>query len=178
MHLYLLWGNSLSNKERTQELARALSFDFSEVNAWTYQHRVDTSKSIDTRYEAKKIYDSLPDNRQIGIVAKSAGCLVALEAMKHFELRPDLVLFTGFPIRFATETLGRDLTKTLKEISYDQPIHIVQQTKDPAGTPEEVTQCFSNGSLQTIGHFYEWDSHYYEVKAVQNIIQEINKKEL
>ena len=170
MHLYILWGNSLSNKERVQELSVALRSQFSEVNVWTYEYWVDTSRTIDTCHEGERLFESLPDSGKIGIVAKSAWCLVALEAMKNFKLNPDLVLFAGFPVHFAIETLGWDLGKILREISYDKPIHLVQQTEDPAATPEEVTKYFSDAWLQTIWHFYEWKSHYYEVATLQKYI--------
>lgn len=170
MYLYLLWGNSLSNKERIQELAGALRSEFSEVNVRTYEHWVDTSRSIDTCHEAERLYESLPDSGQIGIVAKSAGCLVTLEAMKNFKLHPNFVLFAGFPVHFAIETLGWDVSKVLQEISYGKPIYLVQQTEDPAATPEEVTKYFSEAWLQTVWHFYEWKSHYYEVATLKDYI--------
>lgn len=172
MHLYLLWGNSKSNKDWVYSLGEALRGDtFSDVYIQEYDHRKDTENlNINIDLESEKLYNAIQGKDTYTIVAKSAWCLVVLNTMKVYKINPHNIYLIGFPIWYATEILKIDLHELLHNINYDKAFHLIQQSLDPAGTPKEVEEIFSNGEQETVWHFFEWDSHFYEVEVLKKYI--------
>jgi hypothetical protein len=173
--IVLLPGNSKSNKSWIKSVQKAIRNDYKKVYTQFYKHWELNEKLINLEREMKILCEEIQGWDQYLIFAKSAGTLLALQAIEEYEIRPSGCLFAGFPYSFG-QRLGVNVKKLLKDIQV--PLKIVQQKEDPAihaDDLQEILGRINNSFIELIT--IKGESHYYgDLDLLKKHILELNEE--
>lgn len=141
MKVFLLPGQSISNKEWIEGVEKKFKEISSDTEVLYYEHwslgEKDTNISLETE-KLVKLVNSYTDDYIV--FTKSIGSLVFLNSFKDLKRKPKVVLMLGFPYYLAKE-LDFDLKSLFNKIDFK--VNIYQKEYDTAGKYEEV-KPFSN----------------------------------
>ncbi len=141
MKIFLLPGQSISNKEWIEGVEKKSKEIFSETEVLYYEHWSLGGKDTNIALETEKLVKLVNSYTDDYIVfTKSIGSLVFLNSFKFLKRKPKAVLMLGFPYYLA-KNLNFDLKSLLNKIDFR--VNIYQKENDTAGKYEEVKQ-FSN----------------------------------
>ena len=173
--LVLLWGNSIKNKERIQEVNKHLLVFYNTTHIHFYHHRDTWANSMDIEYECKKLCEYLKTlTWSIILFCKSLWCLLALKAMVEQEIFIKQCVFIWFPLGFS-ELHSFPIEKYLKELTC--PVLRIQHTNDPAWGYTTIVE-----KLCSLSPAFSWkeipgDTHDYpEVEILKQIILDNNAR--
>ncbi len=130
MNLVLLPGNSADHREWIDGVERVFAPHFENVYTQYYDHWFGGNESavLDLQSELDKVITQTEDFDPYLIVAKSAGCLLALKGIYEGVLSPHACVFIGLPKAWAQE---QDMPIDEWLLSYDTPSLFIQQRQDP-----------------------------------------------
>lgn len=174
MKIFLLPGNDIANKDWIERVKPVFSQFADETEIHYYDHWKKETSAINLNKETGLFFDKLEDTSgSFGVFAKSAGVLIALEALADCEERPAFAIFAGFPLRFA-EGHEYDLPDLLATVDY--PVLFIQNAFDPAGSAEELRRLTTR--LENIDFLLlQGSSHDYPIlgntqSAIEDFIDE------
>lgn len=144
MHLILLGGNSVINKQWLQDLAIALKTDFSSPYIHHYRHWETGEKLIDLDYELEVLTKNLPAEPYI-ILAKSAGVLLTLKGVAEKQLNPQKCIFLGTPIFWAKDN---HFAVESWFCTHSLPTLFIQQIYDPAMSSDDLKQYLEQENVK------------------------------
>lgn len=163
----ILWWLSLRNIARTERLEQYFLDKAKTVKRLYYAHRAAEHESMDIRHEADELYKILSSYREadkIVIVAKSAGCIVALSALEHYPALYGLnmrYVFMWFPLGMSSSHASfADRFPTLQW-------YLLQNEFDPVGTYEDVRDAFEGSLFETV--CLPWNTHHYEAEDLDKL---------
>lgn len=166
--LVLLWGNSIHNKDRIQEVNKELLPFYDTTHIHFYHHR-DTWWNMDFEYECEKLCEYLKTVKgSIILFCKSLWCLLGLKAIVEKEIFIKQSIFIGFPLGF-TELHAFPIHQYLKELT--SPVLRIQHTADPAWWYATITKELWSISPAFTCKELPGDTHDYpEIKTLKQII--------
>lgn len=135
MKLFLLPGSDLANKDWAERIRPILGQHADTVQIQNYKHW-NTGGSMNVNQEVASFIETLESYQgPFGVFAKSAGILVALEALAESHEPPSYAIFAGFPLGMAAlqDLEVVDLLDTI-----DFPVLFIQNAYDPTGSAEEL----------------------------------------
>ena len=158
MKYMFLPGNSASNKEWIDRLA--LEFDEPKEVLY-YNHWSENKKDLDFNTELR-ILSTLPKEDYI-VIAKSAGCVLALKAVEEGILRVRKCFFIGFPILYISK-LDINIESLLDN---DIETIFIQKSKDYQIGFDDLKKQISKVKKNSRFILYERggepnDNHHYE----------------
>lgn len=104
MNLYLLGGNGKKNIEWVEYIEKELRSLFNKTSILRYEHwDLTENVDIDLERESSNLTKLIGADKDYIILAKSAGMLTALKAIKEHKLTPRACVFCGFPLLWAEE---------------------------------------------------------------------------
>jgi alpha/beta superfamily hydrolase len=170
--LILLAGNSAGNKNWIEEVGETMAGDFKEVYVQHYDHWETDEGMIDLELEKSKLRKSTEDCSNCVVFGKSAGVILALQALESGIIDPYAMFFVGFPYHFA-ERIGADPDRLLKNV--DIPVRIVQKETDPAINAEDLRQILDKIDNDNIEfERIPGDNHHYgDIDFLRNTILNI-----
>ena len=139
MNLILLAGKSAHNKEWLYCAESKLADNFGVTYAHEYSHWDQPDAQIDLVHEARRLAEIAPEMAPYRIFAKSAGAVLAVEAIANGQLSPEGCLFVGFPLTIVLQEQAGLMTQ-LRAISV--PVTVIQNQDDPYGTYDDVKEYF------------------------------------
>ncbi len=162
--LVLLPGNSARNKEWIESIRDRIRGEIV-----IYEHWKSGEKTIDIDCEVKKLI-KLANGEVIDVFAKSAGCIVALQAVHRAGLNIRKAVFVGTAVLWADE-MTIPVMAWLEEWSV--PTLFIQKQQDPAISAEELRGIMPSGNelivLPGDDHDYlELDAYIGRVKEFLN----------
>lgn len=129
MKLFLLGGNSKSNKDWIREVHANLKTHYDEAEILYYDHwEMEDNDEIDLDLEMAKLVELVKDCDEYMIFAKSAGTLVTLKAIHQKKLNPRKIIFVGLPVNWGKEK-GYEFEEWLKSLTH--PATFIQKKSDP-----------------------------------------------
>jgi len=171
--LVLLWGNSIRNKQRIQEVNQELLPFYDTTHIHTYHHRDVWEGNMDLDYECEKLCGYLKNIKwSIILFCKSLWCLLWLKAIVEKEIFIKQSIFVWFPLGF-TELHSFPLKQYLKELTC--PVLWIQKTYDPVWWYMTITEQLWSISPAFICKEISGDTHDYpEIKVLKQIILDNN----
>lgn len=137
MKLFILPGNDPSNKDWAERIKPMLSASMDSIHVQQYAHWNSGAPTMSLNKETTAFLDLLEETKEpYGVFAKSAGILVALEALADAEEPPVFAIFAGFPLKLTEQQENMDVVELLETIDF--PVLFVQNAYDPAGQADEV----------------------------------------
>jgi hypothetical protein len=159
-NLILLGGNSPEHKSWIYEVETELGDLFERTYIHVYKHWEENKPLIDLEYEVQKLGDTVKELKNYVVFAKSAGCLVALKAVKDELLHPDKCVFVGLPFTWG-EKNGYKCENWLKD--YNVPTMFIQKSLDPADSFEKVKDLVTSHNVSNYDlREVPGDTHHYE----------------
>lgn len=144
MSFHLLAGSDPANKEWIERVAPLLSSAFRGTKIQEYSHW-STGGTLNLNHEVSRLVAAIEEDvTPVGVFAKSAGILIALEALAEVEEPPLFAIFCGLPLTMA-EAMDLDIVELLATIDY--PVLFIQNAHDHAGSAEEVRMI--TGRIET-----------------------------
>jgi predicted alpha/beta-hydrolase family hydrolase len=142
--IIILGGNSIKNKSWIYELKENFNDISDKVHVLDYHHWETKEGMISFSLEVKKLFRLSEGMNDYIIIAKSAGCIVTLMALKENLIKPSACVFLGFPLLWAKE-LNINLNDLLSY--FNCPSVIIQNSNDPAGAFLEVKEFLTNNNF-------------------------------
>lgn len=178
--LLLLPGNSPQNKSWINELAAAFQNDFARVEPWYYAHWKDSDNEnlLNVQQELSLIAQHLHHNsiKETIIFAKSAGIVLALQAMHDHILNPKACIFIGFPLHWA-----RAHRLQLESLfpSLHCPTLFIQKTHDPAASFAELSTVLKQQNIKNTSmlELPGSDHHYGDIQRLRREVLAFLKKQ-
>lgn len=166
--LVLLWGNSIHNKDRIQEVNKELLPFYDTTHIHFYRHR-DVWGNMNLDYECERLCEYLKEIKgSIILFCKSLWCLLGLKAIVEKEIFIKQSIFVGFPLGF-TELHAFPIHQYLKELT--SPVLRIQHTADPAWWYATITKELWSISPAFTCKELPGDTHDYpEIKTLKQII--------
>ena len=128
--LVLLWGNSIKNKSRIQEVNKELLPFYDTTHIHFYRHRDIWEENMDIEYECDKLCKYVKSLQwSVILFCKSLWCLLWLKAMVEKEIFIKQSIFVWFPLGY-TQLHWFPIESYLKELT--SPVLRIQHTNDPA----------------------------------------------
>ena len=165
-NILILGGHSKNNILWVKEMEKLFSNDYN-VNIIKYDHW-NSNEEINFETELSKISNI----KDIDIVlAKSIGILVTIKAIKQNIIKPEKIIFMGYPLE-ALKADNIDVKDDIIDVNNNN-ITLIQQTNDPQGSFEEIKKIF-NDKISVVeingnNHFYD---DYQNLKVtIYNIIK-------
>ncbi len=137
MVTFILPGYSVKNKEWLEDTAKNIKVD-GLIRAIHWDHWTDTEQKFDVEEKAKLI-SGLSKQKEINIVAKSIGTLVASYVIKNNFEQIMKVIFCGIPLTDLTQQNKETMKDNLKDFPVDKII-VFQNDEDPHGSFAEVQE--------------------------------------
>jgi len=168
--LILLPGNDPLNKKWIEEVSETFKRYFPNRKILYYKHwQPENTKeaSINFDLEIQRLKEEISSwqDREYYVFAKSAGCVLALLAMKEGFLKPVQCFFVGFPLYFARQhgyVIEDLLEVSLKSADNNAPVFI-QKEFDPACHAENLKEIldgiYPRGYMLNV---VKGDNHHYE----------------
>ena len=135
MKLIILPGNGKANKEWADDAGRAFLGIFKDQYRQYYSHWDVDEEIINLDVELKKLKESIGNEKEYIIFAKSAGSLLSIYGVFGGEIKPTKCIFVGLPIGWAKDN-NFSLEMWLEK--YNIPTIIIQNSNDPYTSFEEV----------------------------------------
>jgi len=172
MDLLILGGNSQSNQAWIQDVAKELKGIFNKRLAYDYQHWLKGQRSLNHQTELKRLADlsGLSDN--YAVFAKSAGTVLATEAICQGILSPKKCIFLGLPV--AVSRYRQYFVDNLRQLSI--PILFMQNIADPVGPASVVKSLLNKSHLQnyqfeaTSGANHRYDNFQIMRQLIKNFL--------
>lgn len=138
MYVIYLPGNSIRNKEWVEKVKT--NFDsFSKGEIVYYDHWEKGEENIYFEKELEKLTKIGKKKDKYVVLAKSVGVILALKAIADKKIKPQKVIFCGFPCSFvAGNNFSVDVGKALLKLSI--PTIFVQNEFDKVGGEKEVRE--------------------------------------
>jgi hypothetical protein len=161
MKIFLLAGQSFSNKEWIEDVEKEFKKEFPNTEVIYYEHWKTGEEYIDMDKEVSKFLKAVDScNEQYIIFAKSIGTIVLLNSIEKLKNKPKEVVMVGVSYLLALK-MGYSF-KNLKKKA-DFKINIYQKKYDPAGSLEKVEDI--SGDLVKVNEYEckgeENDNHHY-----------------
>jgi predicted alpha/beta hydrolase family esterase len=141
MRTIILPGYSLYNKEWAENIAKSLRHKaISKVTVIEWEHW-QSGGGIKIKKELEKIISEIGEEKQVNIIAKSVGTMVAMELLKIAKGKINKIILCGVP------SVSEERKKLFRTALSDFPsknIIVFQNTKDPFATFSEV-RAFIDG---------------------------------
>lgn len=131
MNCIFLGGNSHHNQQWIEDVQKRIG-----GGVQMYRHWKTGESMIDFDHEASVLATST-NGESITVFAKSAGCLVAMKAVRELDVKIDRAVFVGFPYYWGIEK-GIDVATWLKE--WNVSTVFVQKEHDPVIGGEELRE--------------------------------------
>ncbi len=171
MRIFILGGQSLSNREWVLEIKESINDSFTTVDVIDYEHWKKGEGRADVDLESSRFIEkvnSLPEDYMI--FAKSIGTVIFLNSLSRLKKLPTKVVMVGVPLNVAKEQ-GYDFEK-LKEVT-EFPIAIHQKKNDPFSDYENLRVL--EGGMVKVNVYPclnepENDHHYANMETVGGII--------
>lgn len=163
MDLIIFPGNSVSNREWAEEVAREVKGTFETIRVVYYQHWETGEKTIDFDIEDKNLIKITQGLGEYVIFAKSAGTILSLRGITEGILKPVKNVFCGFPLKFG-RSLNQNVDEWLPKLRI--PTVVIQNTEDPVMTYKEMSEYMEsvNQKIRTVetgGNTHDYED--YEV---------------
>lgn len=129
MNLFLLPGNSASNKKWIEDVQKKLTDLFENQEILYYDHWQNLRPVIDIKKESEKLEEMTSGAKNYAVFAKSAGCLLALKAISEKKIKPKKCIFLGLPVSWG-KLYGFDVDKWINNMRIKTLF--IQKTTDPA----------------------------------------------
>lgn len=169
--VYLPGADKSSNEEWVEALADSFSSLFVHSHIHRYSNWSDGG-DVDISLELDTLSETLNDMDSYGLIAKSAGGLIALRGMYEGKLQPDYLVCLGFPLPAAQhESLPAD--RWLKHT--DVPIVIMQNIDDPVGSYDDVSTWVNKQNKRVVFVPLPGETHdYQDFHAIREIVQRVS----
>lgn len=174
MRVLILGGNGVGNRLWVEGLSNELNEEGLEFVSVSYRHWEKDLPMIDLKVESEAVSRHVTSGDFI-FVSKSAGILVALQAIRDYGVKSIKNIFIGTPIDWAKSN-DIDLSELL--MSVNSPTLFVQQSNDPFGSPQILRKLLdTTGLLKSEIVEVEGNDHSYtDFKALKKIINNFLKK--
>lgn len=161
----LLPGNGVHNRGWIEEIQKMLGGTIQE-----YQHWKNGEAMIDFAHEARVLSETV-SNQPVRVFAKSAGCLVAMKAVRELGLQIERAVFVGTAVEWG-ETQGLAVRSWLQD--WHVPTLFVHKQQDPVIALQNLKASLPPSSqlveLPGADHdYFELDSFIPAVKAFLEI---------
>lgn len=171
--VYLPGASEEYNREWVDRLARSFSDFFAHSYVQHYSHWEDGG-DLDIALELKTLAESISDMETYGVIAKSAGSLVALRGMYEGQLQPSYLVCMGFPLAVVHSgdlPIARWLTHT------DVPIVVIQNSDDPIGSFDEVSTWINKHNKRVVFVPLPGETHTYDdFAAIEEVVRRISEQ--
>ncbi len=147
MEAILLPGESEQSKGWVESLQEMCREDFSETDILYYSHwdvSDDSEAIMDIELEAQKLAQLVRGKKRYRLFAKSAGVIVALQAIQNYDIRPQKCIFAGTPVHWAKKN---DFEVGELVDSLTIPITFIQKTDDPVGSYALLREIVESAEL-------------------------------
>ncbi|MBU1088713.1 hypothetical protein KKA02_02440, partial [Patescibacteria group bacterium] len=144
MRLILLGGNDVVNKEWIKKIERVLKPNFVSTKILNYDHWQTNQPMIDLDKEKEKLTKIAKNSGNFVIFAKSAGILIVLKTIFENKISPKKCIFVGIPLKWAREN-NFDIDTWFN--NYSTSTLVIQHTKDPFASSEELKQFLSDKNV-------------------------------
>lgn len=157
----LLPGNGVHNKEWIEDIQKVLGGMIQ-----VYRHWKNGEAMIDFAHEARVLSETV-SNQPVRVFAKSAGCLVAMKAVREFGVQIERAVFVGTAVEWG-EVQGLPVRSWLQD--WHVPTLFVHKQQDPVIALQDLKGSLPPSSqlveLPGADHDYlELDSFIPAVKA-------------
>lgn len=160
MKLFLLGGNSYSNKPWVKDFRQALKKISSDVFAKEYRHWQNGEKVIDLEYEIEQFKQDISNEDNYVVVAKSLGSIVAARGASEMNSHPRMIVVVGAPLSIVIEERFTYI-EWLNNIPC--PKLFMQNDHDPLGSFSDLEQYFSNEKLANYkALMLKGNTHHYD----------------
>lgn len=159
MKLLFFSGNSLRNRDFAHEAEAKLKDMFEATYIQEYKHWETGKEWIDLPHELEVLKGS-NQTGEYGVVAKSIGTVLTVQAITQSIIKPKFLLLLGLPLGYITKDYP-EFGQALVDINL--PTVIIQNDNDPVGTaqdaqaylPETLKQCL----ITTIGQTHDYEDY-------------------
>ena len=135
MNLILLPWNNWRNQAWIEQLKQAVEPDFEQIWVQYYDNWKARTALLNIDLETDKLAKNSRSLGKYCILAKSAGTLLAMKAVKEGEIKPVKCIFVGTAIRWGQEQ-GWPAEKWAE--GYSVPTLFIQKSEDPVMTFGEL----------------------------------------
>lgn len=165
--IFLPW-NHIHNKTLVHNLANKFKKNFPEIYVQDYQHRWSDYPNIDLEEELEILIDQTQNDKDIVIIAKSMGAILALMLMIEKNITPSRCIFMWFPMWFVDRS-DFPFEEYLSQI--ETPILFIQKTNDPAWSFQTIKESLIWFSDKFSFKEIPWSDHeYWEIELIKKII--------
>jgi predicted alpha/beta hydrolase family esterase len=140
MKYIILPGYSKKNDDEVLSISQALSMKGLEVYAQRWRHWVDENVVWNVDAEVKLIEESVINDLELTIIAKSLGTHIAVNFIKRNKEKVKNIIFLGIPLINLTDEEKLDY-KILWELNI--PITVITNNQDPHGDISHVREFLS-----------------------------------
>lgn len=134
MKLVFFSGNSLRNRDFAFEAEAKLKDMFDATYIQGYKHWQTGQEWIDLPHEIE-VLKSSNQTGEYGVIAKSIGTVLAVQAITQGIIKPKFLLLLGVPLGYMTKDYP-EFGQALLDINL--PTVIIQNDNDPVGTAQNV----------------------------------------
>lgn len=159
MNLIILAGNSLDNKDWSANLKLLLTNSYDTIYRHDYLHWQSQQSFIDFDYELTAIKNINNKLLNYGIISKSVGTILALQAINQQILKPKWLLFLGLPLNIVSKN-NYPLQTWLTNISI--PTTLIQNEYDPVGSYQEIKQIVKKCQNDKLKLINELNNHSHK----------------
>lgn len=175
MHLLVLGWNSVSNKQRAEELFKAWKEKWYDADYLDYEHRKENWPSaMSFVKEQEKLLawieecTAKKDNTEYAIIAKSAWTNLFFQTIELIEKKPTFVLLCWIPLKVVTNLrFDADEYDTI----IDFPVTVLQNEKDPVGPYWAIHHNLKTTKRSLLETHCK--GHYYDVDVVMENISDV-----
>lgn len=159
MKLLFFSGNSLRNRDFARNAEAQLKDMFSDVYVQQYQHWQTGQEWIDLLHELEALRNS-NQTGDYGVIAKSIGTVLAVQAIKNGIIKPRFLLLLGLPLDYINKDysqFGQALLDT------NLPTVIIQNDNDPVGSAHDVQaylpELLKQSLITTKGQTHDYEDY-------------------
>lgn len=173
--LVLVWGNSIKNQPRIEEVNSELLPFYDTTHIHYYQHWGDMWWNMDVEYESEQLHEYLKIlSGDIILFCKSLWCLLGLKVMVEQDICIKQYIFVWFPLTW-THLHTFPIEHYLKKLTC--PVLWIQKTNDPAWWYDTIKKEIWSFSPAFICKEMPGDDHdYKEINLLKQIILDANAK--
>ncbi len=170
---------SIKNKHWIEAVADNFRPHFSNVQSLHYSHWDSGHNAFNFELEASKLIKKMENSKKFVVFAKSAGAILALQAIHDKKLTPQACIFVGSAVGWARET-QKDVDLWLR--GYSLPTLFIQKTSDPAISFEDLkkTLILSKAKnyklLQLPGDNHDYEDIELLVNSSLEFVNELDLK--
>lgn len=167
INILILPGNSPRHAEWANDLKSHLLPRFDRVEAQHYKHWQTGEKWADVDYELSVAKATTVDLEPYIIIGKSIGTVIAVKGAATKQISPVKLILLGIPINGGAN--ADEFNDWLGTI--DIPVVIIQNTDDPLGSFEQVSNAFKDSNQNITFIESPGDTHdYLDFKMIAGFI--------